>query len=81
MKVKKNIAISDSGFLFNPSTGDSFSLNSIGQIILTLLKEEQTDEQIIEHVLNNYLTDINSIEKDLYDFKNMLKNYKITDND
>ena len=34
MKLKKNIATSESGFVFNPSTGDSFSLNTIGAEIL-----------------------------------------------
>ena len=33
MKIKTNIALSDSGFLFNPSTGDSYSVNPIGQEI------------------------------------------------
>jgi len=81
MKVKKNIAISDSGFLFNPSTGDSYSLNPIGQEILKLLKDGNDDGQVIAHILNNYMTDQDAIEKDLYDFKNMLENYKLTENE
>lgn len=79
MNIKKNIAISDSGFLFNPSTGDSFSLNPIGQEILTFLKDGKDDKKIIEFILNNYRTDQDAVEKDLYDFKSMLDNYKLTD--
>ncbi len=81
MKVKKNIAISDSGFLFNPSTGDSYSLNPIGQEILKLLKDGKDDGQVIAHILDNYMTDQDAVEKDLYDFKNMLENYKLTENE
>ncbi len=81
MKVKKNIAISDSGFLFNPSTGDSYSVNPIGQEILKLLKDGKDDAQVIAHILNNYMTDQDAIEKDLYDFKKMLENYKLTANE
>ena len=34
MRLKKNIAVSDSGFVFNPTTGDSYSLNPVGKEIL-----------------------------------------------
>ena len=44
MKIKKNIAISDSGFIFNPSTGESFTVNPIGVEIITLLKEDKVKE-------------------------------------
>jgi len=81
MKVKKNIAISESGFLFNPSTGDSYSVNPIGQDILKLLKEGKDDAQVITYVLNNYMTDQNAVEKDLYDFKNMLETFKLIENE
>ncbi len=30
MNVKKDIAISDSGFVFDPTTGESYSVNPIG---------------------------------------------------
>ena len=79
MKVRKNIAISDSGFLFNPSTGDSYSVNPIGQEIIQLLEDEKTEEQIMEFILDNYMIDKTTVEKDLYDFLNMLKNYKLTE--
>ncbi len=77
MKLKKDIAISDSGFMFNPSAGDSYSLNPIGVEIVKLLQEEKDDEAIVKHLLNDYAVDKNTVEKDLYDFKNMLNNYKL----
>jgi len=81
MKVKKNIAISDSGFLFNPSTGDSYSLNPVGQEILKLLKDGKDDSEIITYILKGYMTDKDAIEKDLYDFKSMLVNYKLAESE
>ena len=69
MQLKKNIAISDSGFLFNPSTGDSYSVNPIGREIIELLKEEKEDDVIISEILSKYMIDKDTIEKDLYDFK------------
>jgi hypothetical protein len=79
MKLKNNIAVSDSGFLFNPTAGSSYSVNPVGQRIIELLKSEKSDEEIIEILLNEYFTDKATIEKDLYDFKVLLGNYKLTD--
>ncbi len=77
MKIKPNLAINETGFLFNPSTGDSFSLNATGQEILTLFKQGKSDDEVIEHITQEYMIDKNSVEKDLYDFKIMLSNYKL----
>ena len=42
MKLKKNIATSEAGFIFNPGTGDSFSVNNIGSEILVMFKENKS---------------------------------------
>jgi len=77
MQLKRNIAISDSGFLFNPSTGDSYSINTIGNQILRLMKEEKDENQIIEYILENYDVDIDAVKKDLYDFTKILESYRL----
>lgn len=79
MKIKRNIALSDSGFVFNPTTGDSFSTNPIGLEIIKMLKEGQTAEDVKKHVLKNYMTDEVSFEKDYYDFVNMLVKLQLVD--
>ena len=79
MKIKKNIALSDSGFIFNPTTGDSFSLNPIGHEILLLLQANTPEADIIKQLTDNYMIDKSTVEKDLYDFKNMLKANKLSD--
>lgn len=79
MKVKKNIAISESGFVFDPTSGESFSLNPIGAEIIELLKQEKSFDKIREIMLNKYEVDDNSFEKYYYDFINMLKQFKLID--
>jgi hypothetical protein len=78
MKIKKNIAISDSGFIFNPSTGDSFSVNPIGLEIIKLLKDEKPAAEIKKHILNLYAIDEATVEKDFYDFLKMLEANKLS---
>jgi hypothetical protein len=79
MKIRKNIALSDTGFLFNPSTGDSYSLNPMGQQIVKYIQDNKSDEEIIELITEEYMVDNSSVEKDLYDFKQMLDNYKLSE--
>lgn len=81
MKIKRNIAVSDSGFVFNPLTGDSFSTNPVGAEIIRMMKEYKSDFEIKNYVLENYQTDNVTFEKDYYDFVNMLVNYKLTELD
>lgn len=73
MNINKNIAISDSGFLFNPSTGDSFSANPIGKEIIILIKEDKKFDEIVQHIGSKYAVDQDTLEKDLADFLYILK--------
>lgn len=77
MKLKKNLALSDTGFVFNPSTGDSFSVNPIGLEVLRLIKSAQSEEEITQYILDTYQTDRETAEKDLYDFTKMLQTFKL----
>ncbi|NOX84991.1 MAG: PqqD family protein [Chlorobi bacterium] len=77
MKIKKNVAVSDSGFVFNPTTGESFSVNPIGMKIVEMLKKETPTQEISNYILENYETDAPTIDKDLYDFIEMLKQYSL----
>ena len=81
MRIKKNIALSDTGFVFNPSTGESFSVNPIGAEILKLLKEGKDRDQIKAAIIDQYQTDEATIDRDFDDFVNMMKHYLLTEND
>jgi hypothetical protein len=77
MKLRKNIATSEEGFVFNPGTGDSFSTNPIGTEIISLLKEDKSLSVIIDLVCDKYDVDKNQFEKDLDDFVAQLKESSI----
>ena len=81
MKINKNIALSDSGFVFNPSTGDSFSTNPIGIEIIKRLKEGKNMDEVKAALLKQYTTDESTVERDCYDFANMLVKFKLTEGD
>jgi hypothetical protein len=79
MKILKNIALSDTGFVFNPSTGDSFSVNPIGLSILKDFKDGKSEADIKKKLLSEYQTDRETIEKDLYDFMKMIEQLHLTE--
>lgn len=73
MLLKKNIATSETGFIFNPSTGDSYSANPIATEIMGLLKEGKSTSAIKTQILERYDVTPAQLEKDWDDFANQLK--------
>lgn len=81
MKINKNIAVSESGFIFNPTTGESFSANPIGKEILHLMNENKTFEEIKAILSEQYDLDAVTFEKDYNDFVKMLEYNSLTEDD
>ena len=81
MHINKNIAISETGFVFNPLTGDSFSTNQVGQEILRKLQGGISQENLLKHITQKYSVDKTTLEKDITDFMLMLGSYEILMND
>ncbi len=77
MQLKKNIAISDTGFLFDPTTGDSFTLNPMGVEILKMIREGKSQDEITAHITSIYDVVESAFERYFYDFTTMLKHHQI----
>ena len=77
MKLKKNIAISESGFVFDPSSGDSFSLNPVAIEIMEYLKTDKAYEEINQLILDKYDVDQTTFERYYYDFINSLRQFDL----
>jgi hypothetical protein len=54
LKLRKNLALSESGFLFDPATGDSFLVNATGQKILEFLKSGFSRTEIVDALNENF---------------------------
>ena len=79
MNIKKNIATSENGFIFNPATGDSFSSNPIGAEILLLMKSGKTSLDIKEIILAKYEVEPPQLERDWEDWLLQLKDANLLD--
>ncbi len=79
IKLRSNIAVSDNGFVFDPSTGDSYSVNPIGVNIIRWMRSYDSESDVIDQIIKSYDVDSKTVEKDLYDFLNLLLNYQLAD--
>ncbi|MDP1622402.1 MAG: PqqD family protein [Bacteroidales bacterium] len=77
MKLRKNVAVSEVGLIFNPVTGESFSVNPIGVEILELIREEKDQNQIMQVLLEKYSTDQATLENDYADFIDILNHHHL----
>lgn len=71
--IKKNIATNEMGFVFNPTTGDSYSTNPVAAKIIQLLKENHSISEIKKMLFDSYEIDKMTIEKDVDEFINLLR--------
>lgn len=76
-KIKSNVAISESGFIFNPLSGESYSVNPIGREIFNALKANKEYDDVRNEITEKYHVDKDTFERDFSDFISMLKQYEL----
>ncbi len=66
MELKKlqNLAISDSGYVFDPATGHSYTANETALFIISDLKQGKSTDEIIARLCEVYETDCTTAESD-----------------
>ncbi len=77
----KEIALSEAGLIFNPVTGESFTVNPIGISILNLLKQGKDLDTICQLLLEEYNVEAATVERDVMDFISLLKHFQLTGQD
>jgi len=73
LQALKRLAISETGFIFDPSTGHSFSVNETGLIILQDLQQHKSLDEILESLLTEYQIGQAQLERDLIEFVGLLR--------
>jgi len=79
-KIRKDIAISESGFVFNPSSGESYTVNGIGIELFKYIKEEKSYEEIRDLIIDKYDANEDVFEKDYQDFVAIMEYNNILEN-
>ncbi len=81
MKLKKNIAVSENGFLFDSNTGESYSLNKTGQLILKLISEGKSETDIMKVIRSQYDVEAAALQRYLDDFFMILQQMNLLQNE
>ena len=69
----KNLAISETGFIFDPFSGKTFTVNEIGMVIIQSLKNGEDVAFIQNKILEEFDTTIDQLDRDISDFLIQLK--------
>ncbi len=75
MKVSENLYFSEKGFLFDPATGLTYSLNKTGAFIFQRLRQGLDASEITEALINKYGIDPKMARDDLRDFIQQLNDF------
>lgn len=67
-----HLALSDDGFLFDPTSGHTYTLNSVGTFILKKLIEKYPHDQIIAAMIEEYDESEDILSRDLEQFYHFL---------
>ena len=77
MRIDPNLALSESGFLFHASTGDSYSVNPTGLHIIQLIRQGKRQSEILRSLTEEYQVGEERAEEDLHDFLQYLRQLKL----
>lgn len=69
------LAVSESGFIFDPVTGHSYTANATGLKILELLKAGKDEDEIKAIIMEEFDASDDEVTVDVQDFVENLKKY------
>ncbi len=75
MRSCSKLALNDEGFAFDPTTGDSFTLNETGVVILKRLREGKGNCEIARTLAEEYEVTPEDAESDVADFLARLRSF------
>jgi hypothetical protein len=77
MNRLSKLAVNSEGFIFDPTTGDSYTVNPTGLFIINSLRDGKDIDQIAEEFSNEFDDTPEEISKDISDFITHLNTYNL----
>ena len=74
MKRLAQLAVNDDGFVFDPSSGDSYHVSRTGLQVLNGLKAGRAEEAIAQALVEDYEVGLEDARRDVADFLASLRN-------
>ena len=77
MRKLPYLAINDEGFIFDPTSGDSFQVSQTGLQILSGMKAGKADGAIAQALAEEFDVSLEDAQRDVADFRASLKNLNL----
>lgn len=74
-----DLAISDSGFVFDPFSGGTFTLNETGRAVLNGLREGLSESKIVERLRLEFNAVTPKVEEDVRDFVRTISEFGLSE--
>jgi hypothetical protein len=78
MSHLQHLAINKDGFVFDPTTGESFTVNGTGLVILEGMMAGNATEDIVEDIIDRFDVTPAEVQRDLMDFIDRLRTFRLT---
>lgn len=72
MERIRELSLTDNGFVFDPATGESFSVNPSGFLILSQFQAGQDQQQVVAHLAEANALSLDQALRDVADFLEQL---------
>jgi hypothetical protein len=73
MSALSRLAVNDEGFVFDPTTGDSFHISATGLQIMKGMREGTDDRKIAQQLAETFEVTLENAMRDVADFRVQLK--------
>jgi hypothetical protein len=73
MSTLQALTISNDGFAFNATTGESYTLNTCARVVLHRLRTNETQDQIVQAIVSEFGIAQSVVERDVADFFQQLR--------
>lgn len=77
MDKLKGLMINDEGFAFDPRSGNTFSINPTGLLVINSIKAGASTARMVEELIEQFEIDEKAADRDLEAFLQELARYKL----
>ncbi len=74
-EILQRLALNDSGFVFDPVNGRSFSANAVGLYILRFLQHNDDVEALMASIDNDFNVNPSDVQRDVTEFSGQLRKF------
>ncbi|MGD8567977.1 MAG: PqqD family protein [Gammaproteobacteria bacterium] len=71
----QRLAVSESGFVFDPASGHNFTVNETGLTILRLVQKDNHLNNLLDKLADLYDAPPRELERDVLEFAGILRDY------